>query len=71
MGDLNDKADKNRIEGVAGEAKGRLRGALGELTGDDSQKAKGEFEQLKGKAKQKLGDVQDAIDPDDRDRNRP
>ena len=67
--DMNEKAAKNRVEGVAGEAKGRVRGALGELTGDDSQKLKGEFEQIKGKAKQALGDVQDALDPDDADKN--
>lgn len=61
MSDLNDKAAKNHVEGVAGEAKGRIRSATGELTGDGDQQLKGKFEQLKGKAKQALGDVQDSL----------
>jgi uncharacterized protein YjbJ (UPF0337 family) len=72
MSDLNDKADKNHIEGVAGEAKGRIRSAVGELTGDGDQQLKGKGEQLKGKAKQVLGDVQDALgDEADRDHHTP
>lgn len=62
MADLNDKAAKNRVEGLADEAKGRVQSAAGALTGDNEQKVKGEFEQLKGKAKQALGDVQNAAD---------
>ncbi len=61
MSDLNDKAAENRVEGIAGEAKGRVRSATGELTGDGEQQLKGKFEQLKGKAKQALGDAQDAL----------
>lgn len=61
MSDLNDKAAKNHVEGVAGEAKGRVRSAAGELTGDGDQQLKGKFEQLKGKAKQALGDVQEEL----------
>jgi uncharacterized protein YjbJ (UPF0337 family) len=61
MSDLNDRAAKNRLEGAAGEAKGRVRAAAAELTGDGDQQLKGKGEQIKGKAKQALADVQDAL----------
>lgn len=69
MSDLNDKAASNRVEGVGGEAKGRVRSAIGELTGDGEQQLKGKGEQIKGKAKQALADVQDALG-DEADRSR-
>ena len=53
MSDLNDKAAKNHVEGVAGEAKGRVRSAVGELTGDGDQQLEGKAEQLA------LGDAAD------------
>lgn len=69
MEDLNDKAAKNQVEGAAGEAKGRVRSAIGELTGDGDQQLKGKFEQVKGKAKQALADVQNELG-DEADRQR-
>ena len=64
MSDLNEKAAKNRLEGAAGEAKGRVRSAAAELTGDGDQQLKGKAEQIKGKAKQALADVQEELSDD-------
>ncbi|MEO7520601.1 MAG: CsbD family protein [Gemmatimonas sp.] len=61
MTDFNDRAAKNRVEGAADEAKGKLRNAAGDLTDNSEQQVKGKGEELKGKAKQALADVQDAI----------
>jgi len=55
--DLDRDGAENQLKGTADEAKGRLRGAAGALTGDDKQELKGKAEQLKGKIKQATGDL--------------
>lgn len=52
------------------DAKGRVKEAAGDLTGDDSLKNEGKVDQAAGKVKGKVGDaadkVKDAIRGDDR-----
>jgi uncharacterized protein YjbJ (UPF0337 family) len=50
---------KDKTEGALDKVKGRAREAAGALTGDESQKAKGQGEQVKGTAKNKKGHLKD------------
>lgn len=65
---LGEAGTKNRISGAGDKISGRVRNALGALTGDDSQQAAGKGQELKGKAKDALGRAQQnldrALDPD-------
>jgi uncharacterized protein YjbJ (UPF0337 family) len=53
----------------ADEAKGRLKEAAGDLTGNDDLKREGKVDRAEGAAKEKLGDaadkVRDAVTSDD------
>ena len=70
MSDLDRKADENRLKGVGKEIEGKVRNAVGAITGDSSEQLKGKAQELKGKAQRKLGDAQDEVDDADRDLNR-
>ena len=70
MSELDRKADKNRINGVGKEIEGKVRNAVGGITGDSSEQLKGKAQELKGKAQRKLGDAQDDVDDADREVNR-
>jgi uncharacterized protein YjbJ (UPF0337 family) len=48
-------------DGDVDKAKGRLKGAAGELTGDDSLKAEGKVDKASGSVKDKVGDAADAV----------
>ncbi len=56
--ELASKGAENQIEGTADQVKGRLRNAIGGLTGDNSQQLKGKAEELKGKVQKNFGDAQ-------------
>lgn len=62
--------DRDRIEGTIEEAKGNIKQAWGDLSGDDRMKAEGMLDEAKGKAQQFLGDIKDKVDDvkDDVDR---
>jgi len=63
--DLTSKGLKNQAEGFGDQVKGRVRNAVGGITGDSSEQLKGKAEDLKGKAKRKIGEKQvDADNPD-------
>lgn len=49
---MSDKADQ---------AKGRIKEAAGDLTGDDDLKKEGKVERVAGEAKEKVGDAVDAV----------
>ena len=51
---------RDRVEGTVDEAKGNVKQAWGEATGDHRTKVEGMMDEAKGKAKQALGDVKDA-----------
>ena len=59
----------NRVKGAGKELEGKIRGALGDLTDNESEQVKGKAQELKGKAQQKLGEAQDTV-ADERARNR-
>lgn len=63
---LADDGVENNLEGKGKELKGRLKDALGGLTGDGSLQAEGKLDQLKGKAQDALGDAQRRVDRLDR-----
>ena len=52
---------RTRPKAQLDKAKGRVREAAGALTGDESEKAKGQGEQLKGTAKNKKGHLKDLV----------
>ena len=53
--------DKNRIEGLAKEAAGSVKEAIGKLTGDASTEAEGKVEKLEGKAQAAVGKGVDTV----------
>jgi len=59
---MTDAGDRDRIEGTLEEAKGNVKQAWGDLTGDDKLKAEGMLDEAKGKAQQVLGDVKDKVE---------
>jgi uncharacterized protein YjbJ (UPF0337 family) len=66
--DQTRRGDKNSLKGMGNDLKGKIKDAAGGLTGDTSLQAEGKWDQLKGKAQKKLGDVQRELDTDpDRD----
>lgn len=50
-----------QAEGTFDKAKGRVKEAGGALTGDGETKREGKMDQLKGNAKQKIGEVRGKI----------
>lgn len=50
---------KNKGEGLLDEAKGRLKDAVGGLTGDAKLQAEGKVDQLSGMAQQEFADLYD------------
>jgi uncharacterized protein YjbJ (UPF0337 family) len=52
--------DKDRIEGSANQAKGAVKEAVGNLTGDAKLKAEGAADKAKGKVQNAVGGVKDA-----------
>ncbi|BBC78351.1 general stress protein [Acetobacter orientalis] len=51
------KTVANKVEGLAEEAKGRVKDAAGGLTGDLGLQAEGKFEQFTGHAQQDFADL--------------
>lgn len=63
---IRDEGAENQIKGGAKEVGGRLRNAVGGLTGDNSEQLKGKMDELKGKAQRKVGEAQSDADRDRR-----
>jgi uncharacterized protein YjbJ (UPF0337 family) len=53
--------DKDRIEGSAEQAKGKVKEVAGKLIGDSKLKSEGQADQLKGKVQNAIGGVKDAL----------
>ena len=53
--------DKNRIEGLAKEAKGSVTEAIGKLTGNDQAEAQGAAEKVQGKVQAAAGKATDTV----------
>lgn len=61
---LRDEGAENQIKGGAKEVGGRIKNAVGGLTGDNSQQIEGKVDELKGKAQRKIGEAQTDADRD-------
>ena len=64
--DLGTDGLENQAKGAAKEVGGKVRNAVGGLTGDTSEQLKGKAEELKGKAQRKIGEEEVDADLDDR-----
>ena len=53
--------DKDRIEGAAEQAKGKIKEAVGKITGDSKTEAEGKADQIKGKVQNAVGGIKDAL----------
>jgi uncharacterized protein YjbJ (UPF0337 family) len=55
---------KDQIKGTLKEGEGRVRDAIGGLTGDTSEQLKGKAQQIKGKVQRKIGEAETDADRD-------
>lgn len=53
--------DKDRTSGIAHQAKGSIKEALGKATGDDKLEAEGKGEKVAGKVQNAVGGAKDAV----------
>lgn len=53
--------DKDRVAGAVDKAKGSVKKAVGDMTGDEKMQAEGEADKAKGKVKSTTGGVKDAV----------
>ena len=53
--------DKDRIEGSAGQAKGKIKEVAGKVIGDSKLEADGKADQVAGKIQNAIGGVKDAL----------
>jgi uncharacterized protein YjbJ (UPF0337 family) len=53
--------DKDRIEGAAEQAKGKIKEVAGKITGDSKTEAEGKTDQLKGKIQNTVGGIKDTL----------
>jgi uncharacterized protein YjbJ (UPF0337 family) len=53
--------DKDRIEGSANQAKGKVKEAAGKVTGDSKLQSEGLADQVKGKVQNAVGGIKDAV----------
>lgn len=60
--DLDRDGAENQIKGTFKEGEGKLRNAVGGLTGDSSEQIKGKAQELKGKAQRKIGEAESDAD---------
>jgi uncharacterized protein YjbJ (UPF0337 family) len=57
-GDMINDGLENELEGKGKDLKGRVKDAVGGLTGDESLQAEGKLDRLKGKVQETLGEGQ-------------
>lgn len=60
--DLKRDGAKNRIKGMGKEVQGKVRNAVGGLTGDTTEQLKGKGKELEGKAQRKIGEAESDLD---------
>ncbi|HEX8908348.1 MAG TPA: CsbD family protein [Anaeromyxobacteraceae bacterium] len=63
--------DDDKLEGKWDQAKGRVKNAAGEITGNRDLKEEGTMDKLKGKMKEVKGAIKGAVDPDKHERHEP
>ena len=62
--DLGRDGARDQIKGTIKEGEGRIRDAVGGLTGDESEQLKGKGQQIKGNVQQKIGETKTDADRD-------
>lgn len=60
--DIGTDGMENQIKGGAKEVGGKVRNAVGGLTGDTSEQLKGKADEMKGKAQRNVGEGESKID---------
>ena len=60
--DLGTDGLDNQAKGAAKEVQGKVRNAVGDLTGDTSEQLKGKAKEMEGKAQRKVGEAQEDVD---------
>jgi uncharacterized protein YjbJ (UPF0337 family) len=60
--DLGNDGLENQTKGAAKEVGGKVRNAVGGLTGDTSEQLKGKAKELEGKAQRKVGEAESDVD---------
>jgi uncharacterized protein YjbJ (UPF0337 family) len=53
--------DKDRIEGSAGQAQGKIKEVAGKVTGDAKLESEGQADQVKGKVQNVIGGIKDTL----------
>ena len=53
--------DKDRIQGSAEQAKGKVKEVIGKVTGDGKLEGEGQADQLKGKVQNVVGGLKDTL----------
>ena len=61
---LTDDGIENSTEGKLSDVKGKVKDAVGGLTGDTSLQSEGKMDQAKGKVQDAFGKAERAVDPD-------
>ncbi len=59
-------SDKDRAEGLGDQVKGKVKQAVGGLTGDRETQAEGAVDEGKGNVQQGVGDLKDKVAGDNR-----
>jgi uncharacterized protein YjbJ (UPF0337 family) len=59
-------SDKDRVEGLGSEVKGRAEQGIGGVTGNREQQAQGGVDEAKGNIQQGLGDLKDKLTGNDK-----
>lgn len=62
--DIRRDGAEDRLKGTLKEGEGRVRDAVGGLTGDTSEQLKGKGQQLKGKVQRHIGEAKTDADRD-------
>jgi uncharacterized protein YjbJ (UPF0337 family) len=60
--DLGTDGLENQAKGAAKEVGGKVRNAVGGLTGDTSEQLKGKAKEVEGKAQRKVGEAETNVD---------
>jgi uncharacterized protein YjbJ (UPF0337 family) len=53
--------DKDRVEGAADQAKGKIKETVGKVTSDTKTEAEGTYDQAQGKTKSTFGGMKDKV----------
>jgi len=62
--DLNRDGVDNQAEGLGKQVEGRVRNAVGGLTGDSKEQLKGKMKDVEGQAQRKIGEAEQDLDRD-------